>query len=962
VFELIVDTLFMIDVAMNFNFAYEDAAGAIIVSRRAIACHYAGTWFLPDLAGSLPIALIVDRGALFANFRLLRMPRLLRLLRMARFVKVMRAFHLEVYLRRIQATFDIHPASLRILKFVWWFLVITHWIACFWWFTAALDGFGPQTWVARYGYAPEAGTGDDNYLACVYWALQTAGTVGFGDLLAVTVAERVFTIVVVCCGLTWFAYITATIASYLEGMDAQSKARREKAEAVETFMASRGLRRPLRARVRDYYALAWRKRTSAADAEILDELSTHLQTDVIFELHRAVIPKMAFFKDKDPHFVAGLLRKAFPLQFGEGEIVSKEGATGHHLYLLVVGRVEMVTLDNVACLQLPSGSLFGEIALLCTTKQVVSVRAVTFVELLAVHRTDLEAVLGDYPEYEAELVALAVERLRRIRDRRLRKGAAPGAGAGAVGTSLSVAAGAGLGPPYAAADSDTQQPAPLAPRLAPLAPASATLPAAAGPASAAKPSRGLRLRLPTLTMFKAAGARGVSASQVVPAPAAEGARPALEMTGITGASGGRMRNNASPEPTSGAASDPPARSVSRRWRWGGASRNGLGDEGAQSLASPTGTNVAGRTGFRSPISRRGSSGNAAPVALVPYGRIHPASMAAIANLTHSAIEAALAAADAAVAANGALAPGAPLRVPGPTSGFFNRRWSVAPIPGAHPTDAAAGTEASPPVSGAAADTSGGPVGVHPLVSPRRNSLLGRNAHRVAMLTSMGTPAAAAAGGPPAGLDATLSPAAIAVGSVDSPATPLAGAGVPRIYNAAEAARLGRAPRHATPLPGHSAATAPTDTGGVPLAGVHSPPGRLTRQATISRHMDQSGRTTELIDLSLATVDALIQHADDGQAPAGTAVSRGGQTAGHADVCAPEHAASGAGATAAAPGAAGDLLVASMFADPSAAGGNASVPADVAVALTAALAGVLARLDEVQAAVTRLQPQTERFGP
>lgn len=67
-------------------------------------------------------------------------------------------------------------------------LVCIHLVTCFWYLSARLDDFNPNTWVVRGGYQDEdIGT---LYLVSLYWAITTLTSVGYGDITAYTNTER----------------------------------------------------------------------------------------------------------------------------------------------------------------------------------------------------------------------------------------------------------------------------------------------------------------------------------------------------------------------------------------------------------------------------------------------------------------------------------------------------------------------------------------------------------------------------------------------------------------------------------------------------------------------------------------------------------------------------------------------------------------------------------------------------
>ena len=73
---------------------------------------------------------------------------------------------------------------MRLFTIIGAVIVAVHVAACFWHLTVKLNDFNDDTWVMRYGYQDE--TNSVKYLACLYWAVTTILTVGYGDISART--------------------------------------------------------------------------------------------------------------------------------------------------------------------------------------------------------------------------------------------------------------------------------------------------------------------------------------------------------------------------------------------------------------------------------------------------------------------------------------------------------------------------------------------------------------------------------------------------------------------------------------------------------------------------------------------------------------------------------------------------------------------------------------------------------
>jgi voltage-gated potassium channel len=82
-----------------------------------------------------------------------------------------------------------------------------------------------------------------NFGLAVWWAIVTLATVGYGDVVPTTVAGRVVGSLVILIGVTFLAFLTATVTSYFVSAD-QEAAKAEELEEREA--ADRELKELLR--------------------------------------------------------------------------------------------------------------------------------------------------------------------------------------------------------------------------------------------------------------------------------------------------------------------------------------------------------------------------------------------------------------------------------------------------------------------------------------------------------------------------------------------------------------------------------------------------------------------------------------------------------------------------------------------------------------------------------------------
>lgn len=108
------DTVFIVDVVLNFRKAYYKSVGVLEVDPKKIARKYLRSWFIPDLLGSVPLDWFLGSGShqarLFTLFRMTRMVRFGRLLKLVEYFK-----------------FTSYAGILQLYLLLF---MIAHWMAC----------------------------------------------------------------------------------------------------------------------------------------------------------------------------------------------------------------------------------------------------------------------------------------------------------------------------------------------------------------------------------------------------------------------------------------------------------------------------------------------------------------------------------------------------------------------------------------------------------------------------------------------------------------------------------------------------------------------------------------------------------------------------------------------------------------------------------------------------------------
>ena len=119
-----------------------------------------------------------------------------------------------------------------------------HFYACLWYFVAKFEEFRPECWVVYHGLldAPNI----TKYLTAFYWyiyyiyiyifnrVLQTATTVGYGDMSVNNDTERILAILLMIFGVSFYSITIGNLSSILSTMD--SKEMKLNVQNIYTFI------------------------------------------------------------------------------------------------------------------------------------------------------------------------------------------------------------------------------------------------------------------------------------------------------------------------------------------------------------------------------------------------------------------------------------------------------------------------------------------------------------------------------------------------------------------------------------------------------------------------------------------------------------------------------------------------------------------------------------------------------
>ncbi|XP_017571192.1 potassium/sodium hyperpolarization-activated cyclic nucleotide-gated channel 1 isoform X4 [Pygocentrus nattereri] len=418
VFNVASDTIFLVDLVMNFRTGIvNEESSEIILDPKVIKMNYLKSWFVVDFLSSIPvdyIFLIVEKGfdsEVYKTARALRIVRftkilsLLRLLRLSRLIRYIHQWE-EIF----HMTYDLASAVVRIFNLIGMMLLLCHWDGCLQFLVPLLQDFPPDCWVSLNGMVNDSW--GKQYSYALFKAMSHMLCIGYGARAPVSMSDLWITMLSMIVGATCYAMFVGHATALIQSLDSSRRQYQEKYKQVEQYMSFHKLPADMRQKIHDYYEHRYQGKIFDED-NILNELNDPLKEEIVNFNCRKLVATMPLFANADPNFVTGMLSKLKFEVFQPNDYIIREGTVGKKMYFIQHGVASVITKHNKE-IKLTDGSYFGEICLLTKGRRTASVRADTYCRLFSLSVDHFNEVLEEYPMMRRAFETVAIDRLDRI--------------------------------------------------------------------------------------------------------------------------------------------------------------------------------------------------------------------------------------------------------------------------------------------------------------------------------------------------------------------------------------------------------------------------------------------------------------------------------------------------------------------------------------------------------------------
>ncbi|CAI5467807.1 unnamed protein product, partial [Closterium sp. Yama58-4] len=321
---------------------------------------------------------------------------------------------------RLQRDIRLSYFAVRFLKLIIVEMYITHVAGCFFYYLATT--MPPQdqgyTWIGSLtlgDFSYENFREVDlftRYVTALYWSVVTMATIGYGDIHPVNPREMIFAMFYITVDLILSAYLIGNITALVVKGSNTTKYRERMAQVIK-YMNRNRIPRVLRHQMRQHVRLQFE--TDQVEDNILNDFPVSIRHKVARALYRRLVEQSYIFQGCSPEFINQIVTKVTPEHYFPSEVVLQHRDSPERLYIICAGSVEETSPSSSAdggrrFSELGTGSMFGEVAVLCNIPQPFDVSVIEFCQVLRLERDDLNTAIATFMVDGRKIVDNLLER------------------------------------------------------------------------------------------------------------------------------------------------------------------------------------------------------------------------------------------------------------------------------------------------------------------------------------------------------------------------------------------------------------------------------------------------------------------------------------------------------------------------------------------------------------------------
>ena len=346
IIEIVMDITFIIDTIIPFFIAYYTIDDILKTNLAEISSNYLNSYFIIDLCAAIPFKLIFelydtkcnDIGYLSAPLFQNNVYYCLLLLKIPKAIKAFYNNFISQWISDTLIQYEHFNQYFGLYSGTIIFLSSLHMIACTFIFIGRCQYPG---WIVYFGY--ENYSFPKLYLIAVYYIITTCTTVGYGDLLCITLVEKVFGLFMEIVGIFAYSFAVSAISNYVKIMNDKSEKYREKSEILDDIKLSHSeLSEDLYMQIHRHLKFKYMNNAVLDRKVIINSLPITLKNSLVYEMYKPIIKSFVFFKNFDNiDFIVKVILNFKPIIAIKNDILIKDGDFVEDLIFVKRGRLSL---------------------------------------------------------------------------------------------------------------------------------------------------------------------------------------------------------------------------------------------------------------------------------------------------------------------------------------------------------------------------------------------------------------------------------------------------------------------------------------------------------------------------------------------------------------------------------------------------------------------------------------------
>ncbi len=334
--DFLCDFISVINFILQFFIPYPDYLNETYETHHLLILkHYLSTWFFMDLITDCPLSTIINfKFKLKANeynnnIQLIHLFKILRIFKFFKYNLNQRKLE-ESKISTISMLFNSTKIG-RLIFFFFIFVMLNHILSCIYCF---IGRFNYPNWITTHKLQ------DSNhisiYLAATYFNLYTIYSIGYGNIVPISIYEKVYTIFLQTIGIFIYSFLVSHMMLLLK-ISPKKEEYERKLNILNDIKIKYNINNKLYHKIRRILDFNY-EIDNTDKFELLNYIPSHIRYELIEIMYKNML-NFKFFKNTNLDFISKIIVNFKPLKATFGDIIIKENDDIDELIFVIKGKI-----------------------------------------------------------------------------------------------------------------------------------------------------------------------------------------------------------------------------------------------------------------------------------------------------------------------------------------------------------------------------------------------------------------------------------------------------------------------------------------------------------------------------------------------------------------------------------------------------------------------------------------------